>query len=133
VRGERGACGDYTDLARLRYAYTTHLRADGKALLPPAAGGMDMSASGHGAGGDGVPLPPPPRLPGPTYSMMYDAAAAADGEAVGPLVQPAMSSVSVAASEASMATASTSITTATAGGQPLAVKIRVPSYTDRIW
>ena len=146
VRGERGACGDYTDLTRLRYAYTTHLAPSGKALMPPAAGsGLDLSvnASGGAGGGgaDGPPFPPPPRLSATTISMLQDAAEdAADAGAAGGggggnnnnWVQHALSSVSLVGSEVSTA-ATSGVGGPAAGAHNQVVKIRVPSYTDRIW
>jgi hypothetical protein len=140
VRGERGACGDYTDLTRLRYAYTTHLAPSGKALMPPAAGsGLDLSVSASsGVGADGPPFPPPPRLSATTISMLQDAAedAAGAGAAGGGgnnWVQHALSSVSLVGSEVSTAATSGVGGPAAGGAHNQVVKIRVPSYTDRIW
>lgn len=146
MRGERGACGDYTDLTRLRYAYTTHLAPSGKALMPPAAGsGLDLSVSasggaGGGGGADGPPFPPPPRLSATTISMLQDAAedaagagAAGGGGGNNNWVQHALSSVSLVGSEVSTAATSGGGGPAAGGAHNQVVKIRVPSYTDRIW
>lgn len=135
MRGEQGACGDYTDLTRLRYAYTTHLAQSGKALMPPAAGGgggpaggLDTSAGRAAEEGLG---PVPPRLSASTISMLQDAAADGDAAAAGMLGGGGVPFVPTALSNMSLVGSETTAATSTAGaGQ---VKIRVPSYTDRIW